>query len=79
MFLRVCGQEEIEVEQLGLNQGASETMMLRHLFEARCTLMVLVTNLDGHWSSHFDLAFPSAQEAFEKAKQSAVREIEDRV
>jgi hypothetical protein len=65
-------------------------------FEHRsCTLIVVVTNLDGEWSSYFDLAFPSdanqptlwgengpyrsAEEAFEKAKEWAVREIEQRM
>jgi hypothetical protein len=65
-------------------------------FEHRgCTLIVVVTNLDGEWSSHFDLTFPSdanqptlwgengpyptAQEAFDNAKQWAIREIEERV
>jgi hypothetical protein len=54
-------------------------------FEHRgCTLIAVVTHLDGKWHSHFNLAFPSdakenmvrgddgpfpsAEEAFEKAK-----------
>jgi hypothetical protein len=56
---------------------------------------VVVTNLDGAWSSQFDLAFRldanqptlwgengpyrSAEEAFEKAKEWAVREIEQQM
>jgi hypothetical protein len=65
-------------------------------FEHRsCTLIVVVTKLQGEWSSYFDLAFPldanqptlwgengpyrSADEAFEKAKQWAVPEIEQRM
>jgi hypothetical protein len=65
-------------------------------FEHRgCTLIVVATNVDGEWHSHFDLKcpsggtrytlqgregpYPSLEEAFEKAKQWACREIGERM
>ena len=65
-------------------------------FEHRgCTLVVVATNVDGEWHSHFDLKcpshgthytlrgregpYPSPQEAFEKAKQWAFQEIEQQM
>lgn len=67
-----------------------ETLMFEHL---GCIMIVVAINVDGQWHSHFYLKCPpdakqytisgregpyaSAEEAFEKAKQWARREIED--
>jgi hypothetical protein len=69
-----------------------KTFKFEHL---GCTLIVLATNVDGEWRSHFDLAFPSdannatlsgdggpyssAEEAFETTKDWARRVIEQRM